>query len=137
MITITLPCTQREQIEQLVHNIKITHIDTQQVEKEALVYQEIQHLAGGDYNCDVYSAPQSTKNRWTVNYIRHCLSDYELALYDLDAIDGDKNRNYAYFKELLLHRIMKIYPQYTDECKSQIQHEREKYSSKTKTRKET
>ena len=137
MIAIALPCTQREQIEQLVHNIKIAHIDTQQVEKEALVYQEIQHLAGGDYNCDVYNAPQSTKNRWTVNYIRHCLSDYELALYDLDAIAGDKNRNYAYFKELLLHRIMEIYPQYTDECNSQIQHEREKYSSKTKKRKET
>ena len=39
MIAITLPRTQREQIEQLVHNIKIANIDTQRYEKEALVYQ--------------------------------------------------------------------------------------------------
>jgi hypothetical protein len=79
-----------------------------------------------------YSKKKNIGTSWRDAFIQNVL-----ALYDLDAIDGDKNRNYAYFKELLLHRIMEIYPQYTDECNSQIQHEREKYSSKTKKRKET
>ncbi len=125
-------CTNKQQIEQLVHSIKILHIDTEQLEKDALTYQEILHLGAADYRFDVYNAPQSTKNRWTVNYIRHSLSNYELALYDLEKIEGNKSCNYAYFKELLLLRIKDIYPKYSEECNLQIQHEREKYYSTTK-----
>lgn len=66
---------------------------------------------------DPARARKRTRDRWCVNYIRHCLFleyDYVTSLFRWDAPGV-----YYEFKSFVLDCIAEAYPQYADECERQ------------------
>ena len=66
---------------------------------------------------DPLRAGKRTRDRWCVNYIRHCLFleyDYVTSLFRWDVPGA-----YYDFKAFVLDCIADVYPQYADECERQ------------------
>ena len=82
------------------------------------------------YLPSINAASPKSKRRWAVNHIRHNLTDYDIKVSDLENLEGNPQLNYAYFKDLILTRIKKVYPQYSDECDKQIKNLWEIYHRK-------
>ena len=114
-------CTQKKAIEELANAVNILLVSSEEIELEALKVEET-HLAskGIRYLPSINAASPKSKKRWTVNHIRHNLTDYDIKVSDLENLEGNPQLNYAYFKDLILTRIKKVYPQYSDECDKQI-----------------
>lgn len=73
-----------------------------------------------DYGDDfgVYSADEQTKHRWTVNYIRHHLTNYDYVCGLLSKKVG-KDEAYLILSGVIYKKIAEAYPQLENECKSQ------------------
>lgn len=124
-------CTQKKAIEELANAVNILLVSSEEIEQDALKVEEI-HLAskGIRYLPSINAASPKSKRRWAVNHIRHNLTDYDIKVSDLDNLEGNPQLNYFYFKDLILTRIKKVYPQYSDECDKQIKNLWEIYHRK-------
>lgn len=78
-------------------------------------YEENGHY---DYAYDVESADEQTIHRWEVNYLRHCVSDYDLMLYDSHNRVGWRECANL-FRDVLFDRIAEVYPFLAAECERQ------------------
>lgn len=69
-------------------------------------------------NAEFYSADPATIDRWTVNYIRHNMVDYDYCLEKLKGVVG-KDEAYAILKNYVLDLIKSTYPELAEECERQ------------------
>ena len=113
-------CTQKKAVEKLANAVNIRRVSSEQIEEVALKVEETRLASMGvRYLPNINAAPSASKRRWTVNHIRHNLTDYDIKVSELEKLDGDPLLNYSYFKDLILNRIKQVYPQYSDECDKQ------------------
>ena len=82
-------------------------------------YDWMFELYNNDYCNDAYSADESTRERWMVNYIRHNLTEYEDGLDNLYGRTG-KDDAYHMLYQAVMEKIALVYPELADECKNQI-----------------
>ena len=122
---------QKKAIEELANAVNILLVSSEEIEQDALKVEET-HLAskGIRYLPNINAASPKSKRRWAVNHIRHNLTDYDIKVSDLENLEGNPQFNYSYFKNLILTRIKKTYPQYSDECDKQIKNLWEIYRRK-------
>ncbi|SDI55939.1 hypothetical protein SAMN05421493_11811 [Pseudobutyrivibrio sp. 49] len=96
--------------------------------EEGIEYQAYKAEVRGDYDY-VPSAygdiDDETKNRWTVNYIRHELTDYDAYLSELK---GNIGCGVAYQNvvESMLEKIASVYPDLAGECNNQKKRKEER-----------
>lgn len=67
---------------------------------------------------DADSAPEDTKRRWMVNYVRHNLTDYDETLWNMKGSTGIREA-YQKYRDAVLDAIAEAYPSLADECSRQ------------------
>lgn len=118
--------------EEIAKHIQIKHIND-----EALVHRakynayenkrdflERRYGIATIYFKDFKDPDEQTLNRWIVNYIRHCLTQYDneipLMKWKLRGKTGIDD-TYTTFRNTILSKIAEEYPKYKDECFRQMQ----------------
>lgn len=111
-----------------IKKIQVTVLDISDNElrnmaiKSYIEFKEYRDMMYDNYYSDyydAYNADSETIDRWTVNYIRHNLTEYDHELYNMAGSVGIHDA-YTMYKEAVLKKIGKAYPNYKKECKRQI-----------------
>ena len=123
----------REECKKKIEAISVERIDIDLLEEKTLAakqsWYDYQSSMRGQtwYDRNAYEADQETVDRWIVNYIRHELTHYDKDLYSMSGKVGCHNA-YSNYKEAVLDKIAKTYPEYADECERQkVQYHGEDY----------
>lgn len=120
----------RRKIEDI--KVKVLHISDEKLREKAVKsYNDFHYdiLYGDERFINFISgeyADDLTKDRWTVNYIRHELTDYDHDLYNMKGSVG-KSEAYVMYKEAVLNKIADAYPKYREECDRQIKKFKEEH----------
>ena len=104
------------------------------LEKEIIIYQQgidslletvvsekrDEYLSEGK-KFDKNLVSKTALHRWTVNFIRHKMSNYDILLNGLSwVIEKDRRKEYSLIiKDRFLAKIAEIYPLLAEECKKQ------------------
>ena len=101
-----------------IEHIKVEEHDYEEVVKRALKAKQNWYDITDQYDRDVRNADSRTVQRWTVNYIRHNLTDYDEFLYNAK---GKTGISFAYplYRRAVLDRISDVYPYLCEECERQ------------------
>lgn len=97
------------EIEEKISNIKVKIISEESLEYNVLNTKR-----------PLYAVDNATMARWTVNFIRHTLTEYDSDIYDMVGKVGC-NDAYLSYKYAVFDAIAKAYPQYKNECERQKQ----------------
>lgn len=120
--------TKREKIRKRVlwvcdNYLELTRdIPLDEVRELALEYKEEWYIYNNIYNT-AYNADQDTIDRWTVNFIRHKMMNYDYCLNILKG-EGYKDLSYDILREYAFNLIKRAYPELTEECDRQMQRPR-------------
>ena len=114
----------KAEVDEKIKHINVKKLNLNAVQEYALTekqgwYNYQGELRGYIEINDVYSADQKTKERWTVNYIRHNLTSYDDALFDMAGKVGC-HEEYIRYKEAVMNKIAESYPDLERECKNQL-----------------
>lgn len=101
---------------EFLKNIEIEIIDNRSLERKTYEnkkdFIEWKKAQKGNY---FYIADPYISDRDKVNYIRHNLTGYDDWLNNIESKVG-KNEVYVFFKNEVLKKIAKAYPEYAEEC---------------------
>jgi hypothetical protein len=101
-----------------IEHIKVEEHDYEEVVKRALKAKQNWYDITDQYDRDVRNADSRTVQRWTVNYIRHNLTDYDEFLYNAKGKTGILFA-YPLYRRAVLDRISDAYPYLCEECERQ------------------
>ena len=111
-----------QMIDSKILEIKVEKLDISDNELRERAIQNTRYYRDRYYYLDenpYYDyADNETVDRWVVNYIRHCLTNYDIELYNLKGRTG-KEEAYCKYKNAVLSEIANVYPKYKDECEDQ------------------
>lgn len=101
-----------------IKQIKVKEYDYEEVVEQALAAKQAWYDCTGQDDRYVRFADSRTIQRWTVNYIRHNLTDYDEFLY---SAKGKTGISFAYplYRKAVLDRISDVYPYLCEECERQ------------------
>lgn len=113
----------KDETDKFIESIQIKKMDIETVRKCAVEAQQCwynNYKYENDYGCflNAYDADEDTKNRWTVNYIRHEMTKYDEQLYHMKAKVGIHDM-YFEIHNLILDKIALVYPELAQECENQ------------------
>jgi hypothetical protein len=92
--------------------IAVKRIDLDELRRAAIEHWEDRKRERGCYDADGRDADESTIRRWMVNYVRHCLTNYDPMV---NGLVGQVGRAAAYdmLKDRTIEKIEWIYPELT------------------------
>lgn len=106
-------------IEEEIKNLTVYKLSYEKAESEALKSQvNFYRWKGYLHPEDAYGADEATITRWTVNFIRHELTNYGAVVDSLSRRVG-KSGAYWDFDKAIYAKIAETYPKYSEECKRQ------------------
>ena len=108
----------RERFDKLISEIDVEVVPLSQLRKEAICFKLYENARRNRYCDDPAEAPEGTMQRWMVNQVRHCHTDYDAALFAGKGEVGIGDERFRY-KLAVLGKIAEAYPQLAAECKSQ------------------
>lgn len=108
----------REHFDKMISEIKVEEIPIEEVEKLSLENKHLFYESRNRFDVLSESAPEYTRERWAVNYIRHHLTDYDERLWDAKGEVGIREE-YSRCKAAVLDAISDAYPTLRDECQRQ------------------
>jgi hypothetical protein len=98
--------------------ISVRKIDSSDLRQKAIKHYEKRSQERGDFNFVSEDAPDSFVTRITVNYLRHCCTQYESALDKFSGVVGVGSA-YEVIRERVFAAIASAYPGLAAECKRQ------------------
>ena len=98
-----------------VRKVRATY--DQMLDRGVRNWQDLQ-CARGRFECDGWNADIATKERWAVNYVRHCLTDYDDELFEQSGRVGVSEAYLRYRKGVFV-AISEAYPYLAGECSRQ------------------
>lgn len=105
-----------------VASIRVPVLDDDELRELALEhYKNLRSMRSDYYNeyeDNPECASEATLQRWIVNYIRHCLIEYDDVLW-LNKGRAGMSSQYCEFKDAILAKIAEAYPKYAEECRRQ------------------
>ena len=103
--------------EEMGSKLKIlNNLSLKEVRKAALNSKQAWYDSLDNYDClSTYGADEDTINRWTVNYIRHEMTNYEYCLSELMGKVG-KDTAYYVLRKPIFELIKSTYPELAKEC---------------------
>ena len=109
-----------EQTQKAIQDIHVKLLDADKLRSNTFYHIRQHNYERDDYDSNPEEASEETIQRWMVNYIRHCLTQYDKAL---DANFGKVGSSKAYLKLKLavLDKIAEAYPYLKGECNRQKQ----------------
>ena len=107
-----------QEVDEAIRRIQVRRISCKTVMRNAVTDKEEWDYYNGHYDTDPRHAPIEHKNRWAVNYIRHNLTEYDEALWDMRGKVGVLEQ-YLRYKLAVLDAIAATYPEYKSECEAQ------------------
>lgn len=75
-------------------------------------------------NLEIKDLDPHTLNRWTLNYLRHGLTNYDFLCTQLDRTNQKDYTSYLQLRRRTFQLIAEAYPQFAEECKRQCCAER-------------
>ena len=101
-----------------IEKIRVKEMDFQKVTRRALSAKRSWYLITGQWENMVFNPDEKTIERWTVNYIRHNLTEYDSFLF---SVKGKTGISFAYplYRKAVLEKIADVYPQLREECARQ------------------
>ena len=101
-----------------IGNIRVKKMDFQKVTRRALGATRNWYLITGQWDNTQFNPDEKTVERWTVNYIRHNLTEYDSFLF---SVKGKTGIPFAYplYRKAVLEKIADVYPQLSEECARQ------------------
>lgn len=114
------------EVEKQVANIKVTVIESEELEKKTIEAKQNWYIEDYCYFPPAAMADKETLTRWKVNYIRHNLTSYDDELLSLYGRTGKAKAYLKLFGEVM-NRIAEAYPSLAEECKNQVERKRLRY----------
>jgi hypothetical protein len=101
-----------------IEKIRVKKMDFQKVTRLALSAKRNWYLYTGQWENTAFSPDEKTIQRWTVNYIRHNLTEYDSFLF---SVKGKTGISFAYplYRKAVLEKIADVYPALREECDRQ------------------
>ena len=102
-----------------IEEIHVKQVSFEKVTLDALRAKQYWYMATGQDDMSVQGADSRTVERWTVNYIRHRLTEYDSFLF---SAKGKTGISFAYplYRKAVLEKIAEVYPSLEEECQRQI-----------------
>jgi len=113
----------RIKLDKAIADIRVEKIDPEEVRKDAIdsynEYQELVHYGDEhEWHPAHEGSNKAFRDRITVNYIRHNMTEYDNELFETNGMVG-KTDFYKEYRNAVLDAIGKAYPKLLNECKRQ------------------
>lgn len=112
--------TKRDKTLKLVDSFSVRVRKVKNVVARAIKSYNDFNLLNDRFCCNVSECSEKRfLDRIVVNYIRHELTEYDNQLFEIFGKTG-KNEAYITINERIYSKISKIYPEYAEECRNQL-----------------
>jgi len=121
-LTALVPVEAEQETDQLLEllselKVEITVISRDRLDVAVVLERKKKGYPGLAWLADV---PESTADRWMVNYIRHNLTQYDKIIERVLVDRVGREAGHALLKSKVLNQIAKVYPELKYECQRQL-----------------